>query len=76
MGVEPGRDQHELRPVRLGERDHEAIECKEVLRIGAPRGERDVDGVPRAGAEPGLGQPAGAGIERVLMEADEEGLGA
>ena len=67
MRVEAGRDEHELGRERGDRRSDDAVERVEVLRVARPCAERDVE--RRLGL---VVRAAAAGIERPLVERDEE----
>ena len=67
MGVEACRDEHELGLERPHRRLDDVLECARVLLVARPGRERDVE--RRLGL---LVRPAGAGVERPLVQRDEE----
>ena len=67
MGVEPGRDEHQLGLERRRRRSDDSVERLEVLRVARTGAQRDVDRRLRL-----VVGPAAAGIERPLVERDEE----
>ncbi len=75
VGVEPGRDQHELRLPRPDQPAGHVLDQRPVRRVPAAAGHRQVDGEALAGARSHVRGRAGPRVHRVLVDRDEQDVG-